>query len=103
MGMPRRPVNQFDHEIRRLPNGNIAVKASSEMLVTNAAQCGTTNGNPNTCDVIGAQLLILNPNLQIVWAWDAFDFLDINRPANLGEVCHQGDKRVPGDLSCPHG
>ncbi len=89
-GLPRRPVTQFDHEIRRLPNGNIAVKASSEMLVTSATQCGTTNGNPNTCDVIGAQLLVLNPNLQIVWAWDAFDFLDVNRHANLGEVCQQG-------------
>jgi len=93
--MPRRPVNQFDHEVRRLPNGNIAVKASEEMLVTNAAQCGTTNGNPNTCDVLAAQLLILNPNLQIVWAWDSFDFLNINRPASLGEVCHQGDAGCP--------
>jgi arylsulfate sulfotransferase len=95
-GMPRRPVNQFDHEIRRLSNGNIAVKASSEMLVTNKAQCGTDgSGNPKTCDVLGAQLLILNPNLQIIWAWDSFDFLDINRPANLREVCHQGDSGCP--------
>jgi arylsulfate sulfotransferase len=95
-GMPRRPVTQFDHEARRLSTGNIAVKASSEMLVTNAAQCGTdSHGNPKTCDVIGAQVLILNPNLQIIWAWDAFDFLDINRPANLHEVCHQGDPGCP--------
>jgi len=95
-GQPRRPVNQFDHEGRRLADGNIAVKASSEMMVTNAAQCGTdSNGDPNTCDVIGAQLLILNPNLQIIWAWDAFDFLDINRPANLGETCVQGDGSCP--------
>ncbi len=95
-GMPRRPVNQFDHEIRRLPNGNIAVKTSSEMLVTNAAQCGTDdNGQPLTCDVIGAQILILNSNLQILWAWDAFDFLDINRPANLGEICLQGQSGCP--------
>jgi arylsulfate sulfotransferase len=91
-GMPRRPINQFDHEVRRLSDGNIAVKASSEMLVTNAGQCGTNSkGKPETCDVIGAQLLILNPNLQIVWAWDAFDFLDISRRANLNEVCYQGD------------
>jgi arylsulfate sulfotransferase len=94
-GKPRRPVNQFDHEIRRLSNGYIAVKASEEMLVTNAAQCGTTNGNPNTCDVLGAQVLILGPSLQIKWAWDAFDFLDISRPANLGEICHQTDSGCP--------
>jgi arylsulfate sulfotransferase len=95
-GMPRRPIDQFDHEVRRLSDGNIAVKASSEMLVTNAAQCGTdSNGDPNTCDVLGAQLLILDPDLQIIWAWDAFDFLDINRPANLGEVCNLGDYGCP--------
>ena len=95
-GLPRRPVNQIDHEIRRLSNGNIALKASSEMLVTNAGQCGTDgNGSPNTCDVIGAQILILNPNLQIIWAWDAFDFLDISRPANLGEVCLQSATTCP--------
>lgn len=94
-GNPRRQVNQFDHEIRRLPNGNIVVKASEEMLVTNAGQCGTTSGNPNTCDVIGAQVLILNPNLQVIWAWDAFDFLDISRPANLGEICKQSESGCP--------
>ena len=95
-GMPRRPINQFDHEVRRLSDGNIAVIASSEMLLTNAAQCGINRkGNPKTCDVLGAQLLILNSNLQITWAWDAFDFLNINRPANLGEVCYQGDAGCP--------
>jgi arylsulfate sulfotransferase len=87
-GMPRRTINQFDHEARRLPNGNIVVKGESELLVTNAAQCGTdSGGNPNTCDVLGSQVLILDPNLQLVWAWDAFDFLDINRVAVLGETC----------------
>ncbi len=94
-GQPRRAITGFDHEARRLTNGNIAVKASSEMLVTNAGQCGTTSGNPNTCDVIGAQILILNPNLQIVWAWDAFDFLDISRRASLNEVCTQTDNGCP--------
>jgi len=94
-GMPRRPITQFDHEALRLPNGKIVVKAASEMLVTNAGQCGTTGGMPNTCDVIGTQVLVLNKNLQIVWAWDAFDFLDISRRANLNEVCTQSS------LGCP--
>ena len=94
-GQPRRPITQFDHEARRLPNGRIVVKAASEMLVTNAGQCGTTNGVPNTCDVIGTQVLVLNPNLQIVWAWDAFDFLDISRRASLNEVCKQTSPGCP--------
>ena len=95
-GMPRRPVTQFDHEIRRLSNGKMAVKAASEMLVTNASQCGTdAHGNPKTCDVLGEQVLVLNANLQLIWAWDAFDFLDINRRAVLGEVCQEGKAGCP--------
>ena len=52
-------------------------------------------GMPNTCDVLGTEVLVLNPNLQIVWAWDAFDFLDISRRASLNEVCTQAS------LGCP--
>jgi arylsulfate sulfotransferase len=94
-GMPRRPITQFDHEVRRLSTGNIVVKASSELVVTNGPQCGTSNGQPKTCDVLGMQVLVLNPNLQIIWAWDAFDFLDLNRPAVTGDVCR------PGQSGCP--
>ena len=94
-GLARRPITQFDHEVRRLANGNIAVKASSELVVTNAAQCGTSQGQPKTCDVLGEQVLILNPDLQVIWAWDAFDFLDLNRPAVTGDVCK------PGQSGCP--
>ena len=94
-GQPRLPITQFDHEARRLPNGNIVVKGVNEMLVTNAGQCGTTNGMPNTCDVLGTEVLVLNPNLQIVWAWDAFDFLDISRRASLNEVCQQTSPGCP--------
>ena len=94
-GQPRLPITQFDHEARRLPNGNIVVKGVDEMLVTNAGQCGTTNGVPNTCDVVGTEVLVLNPNLQIVWAWDAFDFLDISRQASLNEICKQTSPGCP--------
>jgi hypothetical protein len=94
-GMPRLPITQFDHEARRLPNGDIVVKGVDEMLVTNAGQCGTTNGVPNTCDVLGTEVLVLNQNLQIVWAWDAFDFLDISRQASLNEICKQTSPGCP--------
>jgi hypothetical protein len=101
-GSPRRLITQFDHEARRLPNGNIVVKGVDEMLVTNAAQCGTNSkGKPKTCNVIGAQVLVLNPNLQLIWAWDAFDFLNINRPATLGEVCKQGANGCPTFFLAP--
>jgi arylsulfate sulfotransferase len=82
----RRTINAFHHEARRLPNGYIAVLGSDEMLVTNA-QGGTVQ---NPVDVLGAQVIVLDQNLQLKWAWDAFDFMDINRAATLGEVCYRG-------------
>ncbi len=97
-GLPRRPITQFDHEIRRLSNGDIVVKASSEMVVyNNAKQCGSQSymGMANSCDVLGMQVLVLDPNLQIIWAWDAFDFLNISRRANLHEKCVQGQGGCP--------
>lgn len=85
------PTNSFHHEARLLPNGNYAVLGSDEMLST-TAQGGTPQ---NPVDILGAQVLILNPDFQLVWAWDAFNFLDINRPAVLGEIC------TPGKTGCP--
>ena len=105
-----RPINGFHHEARRLPNGNLLLMAANEELVTNAAQCGTTDGNANTCDVIGDEVLVLNSNLQLLWAWDAFDatYTDANgvhnlidRPAVLGETCTQGQSGCPPFFLAP--
>jgi arylsulfate sulfotransferase len=82
----RRTINAFHHEARRLPNGYIAVLGSDEMLVTNA-QGGTTQ---HPVDVLAAQVIVLDQNLQLKWAWDAFDFMDIQRTAVLNEVCYRG-------------
>jgi hypothetical protein len=46
-------------------------------------------------DVIGDMILVLNPDLEVVWAWDAFDHLDVTRKAVLDEKC------VPGGGGCP--
>jgi arylsulfate sulfotransferase len=87
----RRTINAFHHEARRLSTGDIAVLGSDEMLVTNAQ-----GGSPqNPVDILGAQVLILNSNLQLKWAWDAFDFLDLQRAAVLGEICTQGGEGCP--------
>ena len=31
-------------------------------------------------------VLVLDPDFQVKWAWDAFDHLDVNRGPVLGEV-----------------
>jgi len=87
----RRTISAFHHEARRLANGYIAVLGSDEMLVTNA-QGGTVQ---NPVDVLGTQVIVLDQNLQLKWAWDAFDFLDIHRTAPLDEVC------TTSQLGCP--
>lgn len=87
----KRPIAAFHHEARRLSNGYIAVLGSDEILVTDAQ--GGTPSSP--VDVLGAQVIVLDRNLQLVWSWDAFDHLDINRPAVLGETCKTNQ------LGCP--
>ena len=79
----KRQIGAFHHEARRLKNGYIAILGSNEMLVTDAQ--GGTPSQP--VDVLGAEVIVLDSNMQLVWSWDAFDHLDITRGAVLGEVC----------------
>lgn len=84
----RRQILQFHHEARRFPNGDIVVLGASELLVYDAQ--GGTPDDP--VDVLGDQVIVLDKNLQLKWAWDAYDFLDLNRYANLHEVCQKNEK-----------
>jgi hypothetical protein len=74
------PIIQFNHDAIQLPNGHFILIASNERLLTNVQ-------GPGTVDVIGNMLVELNNNLQVVWAWNAFDHLDTSREATLGETC----------------
>ena len=73
-------INGFHHEARKLPDGGYLVLADSERMLTNVQ-------GPGTVDVIGDTIVVLNQNLQVTWAWDAFDHLDTYRMASLGETC----------------
>jgi len=72
------PITSFHHEARRLQNGNILVLGSVERMSPSVQ---------NGADVIGDEIIILSPNLQVLWTWNAFDHLDVNRTAILGETC----------------
>ena len=78
--MGHRTINAFHHEALRLPDGNIAVLAGVEQLLSGVP-------SPATVDVLGDMVVVLDPNLNVVWAWDAFDHLDVHRLATLGEQC----------------
>lgn len=73
-------INGFHHEARKLQNGNYLVLADSERMLTDVQ-------GPGAVDVIGDTILVLNRNLQVIWAWDSFDHLDTSRMAVLGETC----------------
>ena len=76
----KRPINAFHHEALRLPDGNIAVLAGVEQILTGVQGAGAVN-------VLGDMVVVLDPNLNVVWTWDAFDHLDTHRTATLGEQC----------------
>ncbi len=83
------PMTSFHHEARRLPTGNILVLAGTERLLTDVQ-------GPGTVDVLGDMILVLDPyDLTVVWAWDAFDHLDVSRKALLDEKCAKGGGGCP--------
>ena len=98
-------ITGFSHELSRLANGDLLTIGAEERIVTNANQCGTTGGQPNSCDVLGDEVIVLDHNMQVKWAWDEFDQGQystssgvqnlIDRPAILGETC------TPGRGGCP--
>jgi hypothetical protein len=78
MGM--HPINSFHHEAIQLPDGKYLVLAGSERILTDVQGAGPV-------DVLGDTIIVLDPDLNVVWAWDAFDHLDPHRQAILAETC----------------
>src|SRR5207253_9196087 len=81
--MGKRPVTAFHHEARALPDGKYLVLASNEQILTDVQ-------GPGPVDVIGDEIVVLDSNLQVAWAWEAFDILDRTRAAVLRAVCTSG-------------
>jgi arylsulfate sulfotransferase len=80
VGMGRRPITAFHHDARRLPDGNLVVLGNIEQILNNVQ-------GPGLVDVLGDMIVVLDRNLKVVWAWDAFDHLDPARLATLNETC----------------
>jgi hypothetical protein len=66
----------FHHDVLPLANGHLIVIVNSPKNFTNLA------GYPGTLAVIGDGLVDLDQNWNPVWAWNSFDYLDINRHLN---------------------
>ena len=79
----KRPISGFHHEVRTLPGGRIAALADVEQLLTDQQ-------GPGTVDVLGDEIVVFDKDLNVVWTWYTFDWLDVTRQAVLGEVCMGG-------------
>jgi arylsulfate sulfotransferase len=69
-------LQQFHHDIVPLDNGHLIV------LVNAAKQFTDLPGYPGVTNVLGDELVDLDPNWNPVWTWSAFDHLDVNRHLN---------------------
>jgi hypothetical protein len=74
----KRQIGVLHHEARRLSNGNIVTLGTVEQILTDVQGAGPM-------DIVGDMIIVLDRNLQVVWTWDTFDYLDVTRPAVLGE------------------
>jgi hypothetical protein len=63
-----------------MPGGGILAIGSTEQLLTGVQ-------GPGTVDVLSDMIMVLDSNLNLVWAWDAMQWLDPTRLATLGETC----------------
>jgi hypothetical protein len=77
-------ATSFHHEVTRLANGHTLCLAHIEKIFPPGTQ---GSSSPNPVDVIGDLVIDLDQNLQVVWYWNAFDHLDVDRAAVLGETC----------------
>lgn len=88
VAMGQGPITSFSHDAIQLANGHIIALATNEELLTNVQGAGTV-------DVIGDAVVDLDQNLQVAWAWSAFNFLDTSRLATLGDTCASGEAGCP--------
>jgi arylsulfate sulfotransferase len=88
----RRPISGFHHDARALSGGRILLLASVEQILTDVQ-------GPGPVDVLGDMIVVLDRDLNVVWAWDAFDHLDPHRAAVLHEDCSTPGACAPHYLS----
>jgi len=69
-------ISGYHHDLLPLDNGHLIVLGNYTVPFTNLP------GYPGVTSVLGDALVDLDPNWNPVWAWTAFDHLDVNRHLN---------------------
>jgi len=78
--MGKRTITGFHHEAVPVAGGRLAVLAADEQILTGVQ-------GPGPVDILGDMIIVFDQDLNVVWSWDSFDYLNVNRPAVLGETC----------------
>ncbi len=66
-------LEEFHHDVTALPNGHWLVLANTLQTFQSVA------GVAGPVSVLGDVIIDLDTNLQPVWVWNSFDYLDVNR------------------------
>jgi hypothetical protein len=74
MGQPT--IGDFNHDAQRLPNGDTAVLATVGKTIKINGKRTLYNGD---------MVLVLDPNFQVAWVWNPFNWLNVHRLPTLGE------------------
>ncbi len=76
----KRPITSFHHEVRPMSGGRFLALAAVEEERSDVQGSGSVN-------ILGDMILVFDENLNVLWAWDAFEHLDVSRKAILDEKC----------------
>jgi hypothetical protein len=73
-------ITAFHHEVRAIPGGRVMALGATEQILTDVQ-------GPGAIDVLSDMIVVLDSDLNVVWAWDAIQWLDPKRLATLNETC----------------
>ena len=86
------------HETRRAAQRQHAHPRQPDEVSTQYQ--GGTQQNP--VDILGDMVLILDHNMQLLWAWDSFAHQDLSREATLDEICTTTPQAVRRSIRAFH-
>jgi len=74
-----KPILPVHHDIIALPGGRLALLGFLVRTLVDVQ-------GPGERTVLGDAIVVLGPDLEVEWFWDAFEYLDPSEPAVLGEL-----------------
>jgi hypothetical protein len=84
----KRSITAFHHEVRPISGGRVMALATIEQVMKDTQGAGDVN-------ILGDMILVFDHDMNVVWTWDSFNFLDVSRAALMDEKC------TPTTGGCP--